>query len=247
MSLRYFARVGLNWIFPPVCLLCRAETTQSGLLCGCCFVKLHPIRLSCVKCALPLPAEAFADQFGCCASCADHALIDCCETAYAAFTYDEAARSLIFKLKYADRPEVAQFFAKSMVEGNEAICRQAEIVAPVPLHWRRLWQRRYNQSALLAAQIKKLCPHLFFLPDGLKRVRGTKPLAALTLESRRHVLHNAFSVSRRNEQWLKGKRVLLVDDILTTGTTAAICAKELLAAGADRVDLLTAARTVKRL
>lgn len=241
--LNAFVRFALDWVFPPVCLCCGAETTAPGLLCVTCFKQLDPIVLACTHCALPLPSEDYADDEGRCPSCATARFP--WHRAHAAFLYEGTARRLVLQLKYADRLDIVPFLGRAMLEAWNERDRGAEIFIPVPLHRRRFWKRRFNQSALLAHALARNTAGARALPDALMRRRFTRTLARLSPEERRKALNGAIGVRPSIRVDIVGRHVVLVDDILTTGATASICARQLLDAGARRVDLLVAARTVK--
>ena len=121
---------------------------------------------------------------------------------------------------------------------------RADLVVPVPLHWTRLFSRRYNQSALLGRVVAKI-RGITLAPDLLARCRPTPPQGRLSPSARRRNVAGAFAVKPRHMAAVKDKRVLLIDDVLTTGATAEACAKTLLAAGAAAVDVLALARVVR--
>lgn len=164
--------------------------------------------------------------------------------ARAALRYGALARRLILPLKYADRPELARALAPHMVRSGAALLREADLLVPVPLHRWRLFARRYNQAALLA----RACARLSGVPvllDALHRTRATQLLHDKGPDARRAELSGAVAVNPARLKRLRGARAVLVDDVLTSGATAAACTRVLLAAGAAHVDLLVAARTVR--
>ncbi|ETC99910.1 competence protein ComF [Asaia sp. SF2.1] len=228
---------------PPTCLSCGAETMTSGLLCTACFCSLTPIGLACRHCALPVPSAAYLGSDGRCAQCAVAPYP--WTAARAAYLYDGTARRLVLQCKYGDRLDIAPFLARVMADmmGDESAERR--LLVPVPLHRQRFWERRFNQAALLAGHLVRSSPHWRLLPDALVRHRSTATLARLAPELREQALDAAFHVRDRIKRLIEGQHVVLVDDILTTGATASICAKQLLGAGARCVDLLVATRTVK--
>ena len=242
-ALRFLTSAGLDLLFPPTCLSCGSETAQAGLVCLACFQKLHPVVVSCRHCALPVASEAYLDTNGCCAKCAHPAY--CWDEAQAAWLYEDTARRLILQFKYGDRLESGAFLARGMVAAGSRILDGADYLVPVPLHRRRLWHRQYNQAALLARHIARLQPGPRVLPDALIRHRATQTLASLFHDQRAKALENAFRVAATKRDLLADQHIVLIDDILTTGATTSICARHLRQAGARRVDLLVAARTVK--
>ncbi len=157
--------------------------------------------------------------------------------ARAALRYDAMAKQLILPFKYADRTDVARGLARLMARAGARLLERADVLAPVPLHKTRLRARRYNQAALLAAALGRIGARPV-LQDALERLRPTAPLGKLGVAERRTALAGTIGVRRD----VAGKRVLLVDDVMTSGATADACARALRDAGATYVDVLVAAR-----
>ena len=157
----------------------------------------------------------------------------------AACLYDENSRDLILQLKHADRPELGRLFALWLNRAAADLIADCDAVAPVPLHSVRLFRRRYNQAAEIARPLARL-NSLQYLPDALVRVRDTGTQGGKSAGGRKRNVAGAFTV--RNPAKVAGRRILLVDDVLTTGATAQGCARALLAAGACAVDLAVVAR-----
>ena len=161
----------------------------------------------------------------------------------AALQYDDQARRIILPLKHGDRLELAPALASHMARIGATLLREADFVVPVPLHRRRLLSRRYNQSALLAKALARAGSRPL-LVDALVRTRSTASLAGMTRRQRAQIVAGAFAVRPGWDGEIAGRRVLLVDDVLTTGATASACTTALLTAGAARVDLLVGARAM---
>jgi predicted amidophosphoribosyltransferase len=163
------------------------------------------------------------------------------EAARAALRYDDGAKRLLLPFKHADRTDFARPLADRMARAGAALLARADLLVPVPLHWRRLLSRRYNQAALLAnrlaADARKPC-----IPDLLRRRRPTPALGERGAAERAMLVEDAFIVHPPAVARIAGLRVLLVDDVMTSGATAEACARVLLAAGAAAVDVLAAAR-----
>lgn len=159
----------------------------------------------------------------------------------AALRYDDQARKILLSFKYGDRTEIARALAPMMARAGAALLARADVLVPVPLHRWRLLGRRYNQSALLARALSRVSGRPAVL-DALRRVRRTPSLGSLSPARRRAVLEGAIEVSARRREILRDARVLLIDDVLTTGATAEACTQALLSAGVGGVDVLTAAR-----
>ena len=162
--------------------------------------------------------------------------------ARAALRYDEQTKRIVLPLKYADRVENARALAPHMLRAGAALVQAADWLVPVPLHRWRLLTRRYNQAALLAQAVSRLSGRPTVL-DGLRRIRHTAPLGNKSPDDRAAELAGAFVVRASRLERLVDSRVLLVDDVLTSGATAEACTRALLAAGVTRVDVLAAART----
>jgi ComF family protein len=155
--------------------------------------------------------------------------------------YDDQARRLILPLKHGDRIELAQILAPMMVRAGAALLARTDLLVPVPLHRRRLFERKYNQAAVLAYAVGRLagCP---VLPDALARTRRTAPLDDKSPEERAREVAGSFMVRPSRVERIAGRSVLLVDDVMTSGATANACTAALLEAGALAVDVLVAAR-----
>lgn len=163
------------------------------------------------------------------------------DRARAACLYDEHSRDLILKLKHADRTDLAPLFARWLSRAAAELLAEADAVCPVPLHPRRLLARRYNQAAEIARPLCRL-GKVAYRPDVLVRTRATAIQGGKSGRGRRENVRGAFAVPPRNAAQAAGKRILLIDDVLTTGATAEACAKALKAAGAVAVDLAVVAR-----
>ncbi len=227
----------LDTVLPPTCLACDAPVEKEGQFCVACFKAANFVSAPfCRCCGVPLP---FAEPSGIqkCAPCNETA--PAFTQARAALRYDETARRMILPLKYADHTEAVNGLAVLMRRPGEPLLQAANMLVPVPLHASRLRARRFNQAALLAIQLARLTGRPLGL-DTLVRHRETAPLEGLGLAARRAELEGAIGI--RADADVRDKRVLLIDDVMTSGTTANECARILLAAGARRVDVLTAAR-----
>ncbi|WP_052213828.1 ComF family protein [Belnapia sp. F-4-1] len=237
------ARLGirvLDALLPPHCLTCEAEVGEQGTLCEACHGGLaflaEPL---CPHCGVPLGGVPLAAPAPLCPGCEESP--PAFAAARAALRYDAAAQRLLLPFKYADRTEYAGFLARQMARAGTPLLARADLIAPVPLHWRRQFARRYNQAGLLAARLARQARKPY-APRLLRRIRRTVPLGELGAAEREEALQGAFALGRRAAPRIAGRRVLLVDDILTSGATADACALVLLAAGAAAVDVLAAAR-----
>jgi ComF family protein len=163
------------------------------------------------------------------------------DAARAACLYDETSRDPILKLKHADRLDLAPLFARWLSRAAAPLIEGADAIAPVPLHPARLLSRRYNQAAEIARPLSRLTG-VAYLPDALVRRRATETQGGKSGAGRRRNVAGAFEVPPRRAAQVAGKRILLVDDVMTTGATAEGCARALKAAGAVRVDVAVVAR-----
>ncbi|MBX9802608.1 MAG: ComF family protein [Caulobacteraceae bacterium] len=161
--------------------------------------------------------------------------------ARAACVYDEASRGLILKFKHGDHQPFAPLFARWIARSAAPLLDEADAVAPVPLHRFRLLSRRFNQAAEIARPLAREAD-LDFLPDALVRTTHTTTQGGKSARGRRLNVKKAFAVSEAGRRQIKGRRILLVDDVLTTGATAEACARALVEAGARAVDLAVVAR-----
>ena len=163
------------------------------------------------------------------------------DAARAACLYDEVSRDPILKLKHADRLDLAPLFARWLSRAAQSLIDEADAIAPVPLHPGRLLSRRYNQAAEIARPLARMT-ELAYLPDALVRRRATDTQGGKSGVGRKRNVAGAFEVPGRRAWRVAGKRILLIDDVMTTGATAEGCARALKAAGALRVDVAVVAR-----
>jgi len=240
-GLQGLGRAALNALLPPCCMLCGAETLETGKLCADCWKSLDFIAEPLCPCcgfpyAMPVPEGML------CAACL--AKPPAFRRARAALIYGGGARDLVLRFKRADRTDLARGLAELMLQAGAELLREADMILPVPLHRRRLWRRRYNQSALLALMLGRLSGKPVLL-DGLERARATPTLGGLNRSERKRALAGAIRVAPNRRGVLSGRSLLLVDDVYTTGATATACIKALKRAGAASVDLLTLTRVVR--
>ena len=161
--------------------------------------------------------------------------------ARAAVIYDDASRDLILQFKHADRTDLAGLFTGWINRAADDLLSEADAIAPAPLHRGRLLRRRYNQAAEIARPLARR-RGIAYLPDSLRRHKAGESQAGKSAQGRRRNVAGAFVVPDRARARIEGRRILLIDDVLTTGATAEACAKALFKAGAAAVDLATVAR-----
>ena len=235
-------RVGatvLDLLLPPRCLKCGAEISCDGALCAECWRGITFLQPPCcARCGLPFEVDLGADAT--CGACAREAPLYA--RARAALRYDEASRTLVLAFKHGDKLQLAPALGRFMRRAGTDLLATCDIIVPVPLHWTRLFARRYNQAAVLAhALAGSGGPPV--VADLLERHRATPSQGRSGHAERRRNVRGAFGLKRRRSA--AGRRVLLIDDVLTTGATVSECARTLLDAGAISVDVLTLARTVR--
>ncbi len=232
----------INFVLPPRCLNCGRILAENTGLCASCFDEIAFItKPYCRKCGHPLETAAVSGERMLCGRClkTNNRPFRLCRSAFA---YDEASKNLILNFKFRDKTENARFLAQVMyVAGEDIFNAGIDVIVPVPLHFLRLLGRRYNQSALLARQLSGLsgCPADC---TSVVKHRRTRPQVELSGLARVRNVKGAFTV--KHPKMIAGKRVLLVDDVLTTGSTLKECAMVLKKAGAKSVDALTVARVV---
>lgn len=222
-------------------MACDERTDQAHLLCAECFTKAEWIEPPfCVACGLP-----FAFTIG------DKALCGECmrqppqfAAARAVMRYGDVSGRLVSHLKFHDRLDLASGLARLMARSGAELIARSDLIIAVPLHRRRLRQRRYNQSAQLAHGLSRIS-NLPWLRAPLERARPTQPQSGLTRAERLRNVSRAFRVAPVHAASIREKRILLVDDVMTTGATLASCTRALLAAGAAEVRVLTLARTTR--
>jgi len=163
--------------------------------------------------------------------------------ARAVFKYDETSKGQLLAFKYHDKTQLAPIFGEWLTRIASDYITKAHFIIPVPLHYWRLLSRRYNQAALLAHSLAEHI-NLPVLPDTLQRIRRTPTQSGLTRRQRMENMHAAFRVTKNKRKLLKGKSVILVDDVMTTGATLDACSRALHDAGVTDVYVLTLARTV---
>lgn len=233
------AGAALDALLPPRCLSCGRPVDRQGGLCGACWSALTFIAPpACTCCGLPFEYAVEGENL--CGACV--AAPPLFARARAVLVYDDASRPLILGFKHGDRTHAAPPFGVWLARAGAELLTDADLLAPVPLHRWRLFMRRYNQAALLAQETGRAAG-VAAVPDLLVRRRRTRSQGGLDRQGRHRNVAGAFALRRPGA--VEGKRVVLVDDVLTTGATLGECARVLLRAGARRVDVLTLARVVK--
>ena len=221
-------------IVPPCCLVCRTPLATHHVLCGTCWRDVRFIRAPlCDVTGVPLPFDTGGRMVSA-GALADPPAYD---RARAVGHFTGTLRTLVHHFKYADRHDARELFGQWLAEAGRDLQPGIDVIVPVPMSRLRLFLRRFNQSAVLAHQLSHntgiaMDPHL------LVRAKAAKRQVGLTRDQRRRNVARAFRVSDRKLADLRGRNVLLVDDVITTGATVNACARTLKRAGAARVDVL---------
>ena len=237
-NLNNLLRFILDIILPPRCLICGTVVYKENGLCSECFNKISFLSdQSCPVCGRPYTFPIENSKQMICAKCLTKP--PKLEGLKAVFSYDNFSKNLILPFKHADRTDVVPYLSKLMYQRGKDILSDCDYIIPVPLHWQRLMKRKYNQAALLAVQLEKLSDKKCLLTT-LKRIKKTENQGHKTKEERLENIKDAFFISRPER--IKGKSIVLVDDVYTTGATLNECAKVLIKAGAKSVKALVIAR-----
>jgi len=234
------ARAVLDLALPPVCLACRRPVADDHALCIDCWSRLRLIdRPYCERLGTPFPFDPGPGAL----SPAALAHPPPYGRARAAAVYGDVAGSLVHGLKYRDRTEIAALLGRLAAAAGRDILGEADVLVPVPLHRRRLWARRFNQSAAIAFVVGRRSG-VRVDPFCLERVKPTRRQVGLDKGARADNVRGAFRVSPGGRAAVAGRRVVLVDDVLTSGATVAAATRALLKGGAAAVDVLVFARVV---
>lgn len=229
------ARHGIELVYPPQCVTCEAATATPFSLCVNCWNAMELIaRPYCERLGTPFQVDFGAGMLSPVAI-ADPPRFD---RARAVARHQGTARELVNRLKYGERLDLSRLMAKMMVQAGREVLDDAELLVPVPMYRFRLWRRRYNQAALLANTIAGITGIPVSL-DALQRVRHTRPQVGLGRSERQKNLVGAFKVPEQCQNLIAGRRVIVIDDVRTTGSTLNACAHILRKAGAARIDVLT--------
>ncbi|MDE2362538.1 MAG: ComF family protein [Hyphomicrobiales bacterium] len=239
---RRVAAGALDLVYPPVCIACRRAVAGHFALCPACWTKLRFIeRPYCER--LGAPFDVDLDQPG---LLSPEAIANppVFSRARSVVLFDDGpARLIVHRLKYYDRLELARPVGKWMARAGAELLDEADVIAPVPMHRLRLAARRHNQAAVLAAAVSRETGVPAAM-RALERVKPTAPQVGLSRARRAANMQGAFRVAEEGRLAVLDRRVVLVDDVMTSGATANAAARALLRAGARRIDVLTFARVV---
>ena len=225
----------LDLLYPPACMVCRTAVTSPGTLCSACWTRMRFIeRPYCERLGTP-----FESDFGA-GLVSPEAMANppVYGRARAVALFDDGpARQLVHGLKYYDRTELAAPMGRWMARAGAEILAEASVLVPVPLHRSRLASRQFNQAAALAGAVSRHCG-VPSDPSLLARVKPTQPQVRMSRTERANNLQGALRVPEDRKLWLEGRRVVLIDDVLTSGATANAAARALFRGGAESVDVL---------
>ncbi|MFV2002281.1 MAG: double zinc ribbon domain-containing protein [Paracoccaceae bacterium] len=232
----------LQLIYPPQCISCEALLAEDLGLCAACwratpFISGHV----CDACGVSLPGHDDGQKDLC---------DDCLRIARpwhagrAALVYRDNARRIVLALKHGDRLELAKPAARWMLAAARPILSGGQLVIPVPAHWSRYLRRKYNQAAILAGEVARLT-RSEYLPDALVRTRRTAIQDGMGFDGRFRNVAQAIKPHAKRSAALRGRNILLIDDVMTSGATLAAASQACLAAGATQVCVLALARVAK--
>lgn len=232
-------KILIDLIYPPTCISCKKPTHDHGTLCTDCWNEIDFISSpNCTICSTPMPHSSASPLI--CGTCLNSP--PNYHRARSLFSYDENSKRIITRLKYYDKTHIAKHVSQWLYNRQQDFICESELIIPVPLHKKRLNSRKFNQSTLIAKHLSKKT-NIPFIADALIRTKNSTPQTNLTFKQRTKNLNNCFIQNPKRN--IQNKRVLLVDDVITTGTTVYQCTKTLLKAGAKEVNVLTVAKTCK--
>ncbi|MCF6320897.1 MAG: ComF family protein [Rhizobiaceae bacterium] len=233
----------LNILVPPRCANCNGISTDQSAICAGCWIQIRKIdRPFCEVMGTPFSVDLGEGAISTEAMSNPPPF----DRLRSSVLYDDIARRLISRFKFSDRSDLAPFIASSMERSGRELFEDADIITPLPLHWRRMLSRRFNQSAVLAKLISQRLRasgrEIPLEPMLLSRIKNTKQQIGLSQEGRQRNVSGAFRVPVAMRPRLIGKRVLIIDDVYTSGASVKSATKALLRNGAMAVDILTFAR-----
>lgn len=241
-NLKRFLNFIFNTILPPHCIVCGEAVDGVGMVSAQVWEQLDFIaKPYCQCCGIPFSFESDV-SINLCISCIKNK--PAYDAARSALLYNDMSRKLVLKFKSADQLQAGQIFKPWLYNISQEFSDEIDYVVPVPLHRRKLFKRRYNQASilaqLLAAELEKTV-----IVDGLVRLRDTIAQGSDKSMSRSKNVRGAFDVPERHCEKIKGKNFLLIDDVYASGSTVNECASSLKKQGADKVFVITIARSAE--
>ena len=233
-------RISSDILFPASCIGCRAQVSEPGTLCPHCWSQLRFIEKPyCPVLGIPFNYD-FGENFMSAEAIADPPPF---RRLRSAVLHRGAAQRMAVALKFHDRTDLAPWMARWMLRAGRELLDECDVIVPVPLHKWRFWSRRFNQSAELARTLAQLSGKPF-APQAIIRIRRTNQQIGLGLKERKRNVDGAFRVPKEHDIHLRGRRVLLIDDVYTTGSTVKATTRAILRGGAKSVDVLTFSRVL---
>ena len=233
----------LHAVFPPECLCCGARVETDFAICGACWGDTpFVLGAACDLCGVGLPGQSTAGGPLVCEEC--HSIARPWAHGRAVLHYAGNGRKLVLGLKHADRAEIARAAGPWMARAAADLLADDPLILPIPLHWRRLAERRFNQSALLAHALSRVSGR-DWLPDALVRSRNTGTQDGRDRDGRFANVDAAIQVAPRHAAAIAGRHILLVDDVMTSGATFSAATQACHAAGAEQVSVIALARVAR--
>ena len=234
----FAARFGLDFVLPQRCLSCDARVSEQTGLCAECWSQMPFLeRPWCQRLGIPFSYDVGEGAWSPQAIAAPPVFGRLRSVAF----YEGPARQMVHALKFSGRRELARPMARWMARSGSELLSEESLLVPVPLHWLRLLSRRFNQAADLAKEVSRECGGQFE-PQILRRQKRTRRQVGLSAKDRHRNVRSAFKVDADRADLVQGRHVVLIDDVLTTGSTVSACCKCLLSSGAASVDVLTFAQ-----
>jgi len=233
-------RISSDLLYPASCIGCRIQVSEPGTLCPQCWSQLRFIEKPyCPVLGVPFNHD-FGENFMSAEAIADPPPF---RRLRSAVLHRGAAQRMAVALKFHDRTDLAPWMARWMQRAGRELFDDCDVILPVPLHKWRFWSRRFNQSAELARTLAQLSGKPF-APHAVIRIRRTHQQIGLGLKERKRNVDGAFRVPKEHDIHVRGRRVLLIDDVYTTGSTVKAVTRALLRGGAKSVDVLTFSRVL---
>ena len=228
-----------NLLFPAQCVICSSYEAQTDI-CTKCWEKLTFItKPYCASCCYPFAYENDIDAI--CGHCISNK--PNYEKAISILKYDNHSKALIHKFKYQDQLHILDYFTRLMLNMGKELIKQADIIAPVPMHKYKLLKRGYNQAALLAMKISSQSK-IQYIPQLIIKINNSSSQTALTKHQRQKNIKNSFQLNPKFAPLIKGKKILLIDDVITTGATLSECCKVIKNGEPNKILVLTLAKRV---